>query len=264
MGFLEEKARQVRARRAVEAPRDAALLALHERARAMPPRPSLESGLRDRATVGLIAEFKRKSPSAGALAGNGGPDAAARLYEVAGAAAISVLTDEADFGGSLGDLEAAAGATGLPVLRKDFLVDAAGLYEARLAGAAAALLIMRILTAGETGRLIRSGREVGLECLVEVHDEDELANALDSGASLIGINNRDLETLRTDLRITERLAPRVPEGITVVSESGIRTPDDVVRVRDAGAHAVLVGEVLMKRKSEERLHLAADLAGVTR
>jgi indole-3-glycerol phosphate synthase len=264
MGYLEDKAHQVRARRLAEAPRDAELVALMESARAVPPAPSLESSLCSGTNIALIAEFKRRSPSGGQLAGDEDPGSVARSYEEAGASGISVLTDKPDFDGSLNDLETAAKITSLPVLRKDFIVDAAGLFEARLAGAAAALLIMRILTLEEVGLLIREGRKAGLECLVEVHDEDELKDVLESGATLIGINNRNLETLQTDLAVTERLAPVVPAGITLVSESGIRSADDVKRVQDAGVHAVLVGEALMRLDSNMRSRMVTELAGVSR
>ena len=264
MGYLENKASQVRARRLAEAPRDAELVALMESAQAVPPAPSLESSLSSGANIALIAEFKRRSPSGGQLAGNEDPGSVARSYEEAGASGISVLTDKPDFDGSLNDLETAVKNTNLPVLRKDFIVDSAGLFEARLAGAAAALLIMRILTLEEVGLLIREGSKAGLECLVEVHDEDELKDALESGATLIGINNRNLETLQTDLAVTERLAPVVPAGITLVSESGIRSADDVRRVQDAGVHAVLVGEALMRLDSDVRIRMVTELAGVSR
>lgn len=264
MGYLEKKAHQVRARRLAEAPRDAELVALMETAQAVPPAPSLESSLCSGANIALIAEFKRRSPSGGQLADNEEPGFVARSYEEAGASGISVLTDKPDFDGSLNDLEAAVKNTNLPVLQKDFIVDAAGLFEARLAGAAAALLIMRILTLEEVCMLIGEGRKAGLECLVEVHDEDELKDALESGATLIGINNRNLETLKTDLAVTERLAPDVPAGITLVSESGIRSADDVRRVQDAGVHAVLVGEALMRLDSGMRSLMVTELTGVSR
>jgi indole-3-glycerol phosphate synthase len=151
-----------------------------------------------------------------------------------------------------------------PVLRKDFLVDAADLYQARLAGASAALLIVGMLSPQELETLLRAAAEVHLECLVEVHDEDELERALAAGAGLIGINNRDLRLLTTDLAVTERLARHVPAGITLVSESGIRTPDDVARVRDAGAHAVLVGEALLRLPVEARRARVRALAEVPR
>jgi indole-3-glycerol phosphate synthase len=212
-----------------------------------------------------MAEYKRRSPSAGALAEGEDATDVAGAYVAAGAAALSVLTDEPHFGGRLADLAAVAGrAPGVPVLRKDFLVDVVQLYEARAAGAAAALLIAGMLDDQELETLLAEGSAVGLECLVEVHDEAELERAAAAGATLLGINNRDLRTLTTDLATTERLAPRAPKGAVVVSESGIRTADDVRRVRDAGAHAVLVGEALLRQPAASRAGTLRELAGVAR
>lgn len=264
MGYLERKSREVRAHSRSGAPSGAALAALRERAEGAPPAPSLLRALREGSHVGLIAEFKRRSPSAGSLAGGEDPAVVARLYEEAGAVGISVLTDGPDFNGSLADLRGVCGATRLPALCKDFLVDAAGLYEARLSGAAAALLIMRMLAREEVSALLGEARSVGLECLVEVHDAAELEDAIEAGATLIGINNRDLDSLMTDLAVTERLAPVVPAGITLVSESGIRSGEDVKRVRDAGVHAVLVGETLLRLAPAERSGKVAELAGIAR
>jgi indole-3-glycerol phosphate synthase len=143
-------------------------------------------------------------------------------------------------------------------------VDAAGLYEARAVGAAAALLITAILTRDELEGILRAAGEVDLECLVEVHDEGDLSSALEAGATLIGINNRDLRSLTTDLGVTERLAPAAPEGVTLVSESGIKDADDVRRVRDAGIHAILVGESLLRLPPAERGDRVAELSGVER
>jgi len=150
------------------------------------------------------------------------------------------------------------------VLRKDFLVDPGQLCEARLAGAAGALLIVAMLEPRELASLLTAGARVGVECLVEVHTEEELETAVSAGASLLGINNRDLRSLTTDLGVTERLAPLVPPGGVLVSESGIRTADDVRRVRDAGAHAVLVGEALLRQAPGERGRRLRELAGVER
>jgi len=263
-GYLERKALEVRARRAEEAPEGEALAALRGRAVSRAGGRSLASALRSGDRVALIAEFKRRSPSAGTLVDREDAAAVARLYERAGAAAVSVLTDGADFGGDLIDLDAVCAAVRLPALRKDFLVDAAGLYEARLVGASAALLITAILSRDELEKLLCAGRDVGLECLVEVHDEAELSRALEVGATLIGINNRDLRALTTELGVTERLAPAVPEDVTLVSESGITNAGDVRRVRDAGAHAILVGESLLRLPSAERAHKLAELSGVAR
>ena len=263
-GYLDEKALRVRERRLTEAPRDATLQALRKQARARPAPPSLSRALRSGGHVALIAEFKRRSPSAGPLAPGEDVRAASRAYEAAGAAALSVLTDRLDFDGDLNDAQAAAAAVPLPVLRKDFIVDEGGLLEARIAGSAAALLIMRILERDEPERLLTVAGQIGLECLVEVHDEMELERALEAGARMVGINNRDLQTLTTDLSLTSKLAQQIPGEVTLVSESGIRTVEDVAFARDAGAHAVLVGEALMRLDATSRRETAARLAGVPR
>ncbi|NIN71766.1 MAG: indole-3-glycerol-phosphate synthase TrpC [Gemmatimonadetes bacterium] len=263
-GYLDRKAWEVRARRAEEAPAGELLAALRDRAAGRDGLPSFASALRGAGRVALIAEFKRRSPSAGTLVAGEAPADVARLYEREGAAAVSVLTDAEDFGGDLVDLEVVGAAVKLPALRKDFLVDVAGLYEARAAGASAGLLIAAILTRDELKNMLRAADEVDLECLVEVHDESELSTALEVGATLIGINNRNLRTLTTDLGVTERLAPAVPEGVTLVSESGIQGSDDVRRVRDAGVHAVLVGESLLRLPPAERGDKVAELSGVVR
>ncbi|NIR44623.1 MAG: indole-3-glycerol-phosphate synthase [Gemmatimonadetes bacterium] len=263
MGYLDAKAVAVRARRATAAPRGRDLDALRERASKRGDIPSFEAALRADDRVALIAEFKRRSPSAGPLA-NEDPIRVASVYREAGAAALSVLTDKDDFGGRLDDLNAIATSVTLPALRKDFIVDAAGLYEARAAGAAATLLILRILSPDEAATLIGAANEIGLGCLCEVHDEAELDAALEAGASIVGINNRDLQALTTDLAVTERIAPRVPDSVTLVSESGIRDADDVRLVRDAGVDAVLVGESLLRLPPDERARKVEELAGVNR
>jgi indole-3-glycerol phosphate synthase len=270
VGYLAAKAAAVRQARSRTAPVGPALEALRRSAGAAQVRPSLQAALAGGDRVALIAEFKRRSPSGGRLqrdvAGtvSTAPGDAAALYVECGARAVSILTDAADFDGSLDDLSAAAARVDSPVLRKDFIVDAAGLYEARLAGAAAALLIVGILTHGELTELLAAARDVALECLVEVHDEAELERALAAGAGLVGINNRDLRRLTTDLAVTERLAPSAADGVTLVSESGIRSATDVARVRDAGAHAVLVGEALLRLPSAARCGGVRSLAGVPR
>jgi indole-3-glycerol phosphate synthase len=229
-----------------------------------PHPPSFRDALTAGPTVTLIAEFKRRSPSAGPIAGDEVPAEVARAYAAGGARALSTLTDREDFDGTLSDLTAMASVTGLPTLRKDFIVDERALVEGRLAGASAALLIVRMLTDAELRKLVSVARLLGLDALVEVHDERELERALLAEATIIGVNNRNLDTLVTDLRVTERLAPRVPRDAIVVSESGIRTAADVTRVRDAGAKAVLVGEALLQVHGLKRAALVAELAGVGR
>jgi len=261
--FLAAKGAEVRRRR--RGRDEEADEALASRCLELPPAPSLAEALGGGRCVAVMAEYKRRSPSAGPLAQGEDPVAVAEGYRAAGAAALSVLTDPAHFGGSLSDLKAvAAMEPGLPVLRKDFLVDSGQLYEARLAGASGALLIVAMLEPPELASLLAAGARVGLACLVEVHTEEELGVAGDAGATLLGINNRDLRRLTTDLAVTERLAPRVPAGAVIVSESGIRTGDDVRRVRAAGAQAVLVGEALLRVAPTERGRLLRELAGVER
>jgi len=195
--------------------------------------------------VRLLAELKRASPVAGALARGFDPVAAAPRYVAAGAVALSVLTDP-HFEGSLDHLDTVRAAVDCPLLEKDFVVDEYQVWEARAAGADAVLLIVAILERDRLRDLHRAARDLGLAVLVEVHDEGELDAAGTLGAGLIGINNRDLKTFRTDLATTERLAPRAPRGACLVSESGIATRADVKRVAAAGAHAMLVGESLSR------------------
>ena len=220
---------------------------LEARAATLPPARDLAAALTplQPGTVRLLAELKRKSPVAGVLARGFDPVARAPEYVAAGAAALSVLT-AAHFEGSLADLDTVRPRVGCPLLRKDFVVDEYQLQEARAHGADAVLLIVAILEPPRLAHLDQVARGLGLSVLVEVHDEGELDAAARLGARLIGINNRDLKTFRTDLATTERLAPRAPAGTTVVSESGIASRADVERVAAAGAHAVLVGEALSR------------------
>jgi indole-3-glycerol phosphate synthase len=219
---------------------------LEESAALLKPRP-FRSALVDPgpADVRVIAEFKRASPSRGAILLEADPAAVAAGYETAGAAALSVLTDRDFFQGAPSDLGAARAATRLPVLRKDFIVDAWQIFESRAMGADAVLLIARILAPTELADYLAQARETGLDVLVEIHAEDELEPVLAAGADLVGINSRDLATFRTDLATAERLAARLPTGVTAVAESGIRTAGDLVRLRAAGINSFLIGEVFM-------------------
>lgn len=201
--------------------------------------------------VAVIAEVKRRSPSAGWIRPDATAAEVARWYESAGASAISVLTDREYFGGTLADLEAVRSGVDVPVLRKDFVLDAVQLWEARAAGADAVLLIVRILDDALLADLLSLSAELGMSALVEVHDARELDRALGAGAEVIGVNNRDLATFRTDLGLTERLAPHVPADRILVAESGIRTAVDVDRMGAAGADAILVGESLMREPDPE-------------
>ena len=196
--------------------------------------------------VNVIAEFKRRSPSRGVIRDGLSPGDAARDYQASGAVALSVLTEDAHFGGRLEDLGEARSASQLPALRKDFVVDPYQVWEAAAAGADAVLLIAAILTDTELGRLLASAKEAGLAALVEVHDADELRRARDSSAGLLGVNNRDLKTMRVRLETALDLAPLLPAGVPAVAESGIRSGADVRRLRAAGYSAFLVGEHLMQ------------------
>ena len=200
--------------------------------------------------LSLIAEFKRRSPSAGEI-GEADVAATARAYERGGAAALSVLTDSANFGGSLDDLRAARAASGLPILRKDFIVDPYQLAEAAVNGADAVLLIVAALEDKSLQLLHDEARALDLDCLVEVHDEGEVERALAVGADVIGINNRDLRDLAVDVRRTHELITEVPAGKTVVSESGYRSPEQFDELERIGVDAVLVGEALMRADDPE-------------
>ncbi len=210
------------------------------------PRP-FELALRA-ATVQLIAEFKRRSPSAGWIRQDAAVAAIVPAYEAAGAAALSVLTDQEFFGGSLVDLEEARKLSRLPVLRKDFLIDELQLLEARAAGADAVLLIVRILEPEQLRELIDAATRMSLGVLVETHDAAEVEVALAAGARVIGVNNRDLSSLRTDTERALMVLPRIPADVVVVAESGIRTRADVARYGAAGFDAVLIGETLMRQR----------------
>jgi indole-3-glycerol phosphate synthase len=196
--------------------------------------------------MSLIAEVKRRSPSKGLLAEAVDPVAQAGLYADGGASAISVLADSTYFGGSLEDLRRVRDAVSIPVLCKDFILTPYQVYEARAAGADLMLLIVAALEDAELVELSDLAVSLGMTPLVEVHDQHDLARAVAAGASLIGINNRDLSDFSVDLLTTEYLAPLVPDDATLVSESGIATREDVERVARAGARAVLVGETLMR------------------
>jgi len=211
---------------------------------ALPPRDFAGALVHER--VALIAEVKRASPSRGALRSGLDPVQLARDYAAGGASAISVLTDGRFFGGSLADLAAVRASVGLPLLRKDFIVDEYQIYESRVHQADAVLLITRILSEPQLRDYLALTRSLGLAALTEVHDEAELDRALTAGASIIGINNRNLADFTVSLETTERLAPRVPPDKIVVAESGIFTSSDVARVARAGVRAVLVGEALVR------------------
>ena len=204
----------------------------------------------------IIAEFKRHSPSAGAIQAGADPVDVARMYEAGGAAAMSVLTEPDHFKGSLEDLRRVAAAVELPLLRKDFAVDRHQVYEAALAGAEAVLVIVAGLNDAEALKLLDAAHQTRLDALVEVHTADELRRAAVLGARLIGVNNRNLKTLQVDLETSLRLAELAPADATLVAESGLRTRKEIERLQAAGYRAFLIGETLM-RASDPRAELAA-------
>lgn len=218
----------------------------------LPRPPSFASALRrPDGRLAVIAEIKRRSPSAGAIKEGISALEQARRYQAAGADALSVLTDEKYFGGRLDDLREvtahfAAHAPAKPCLRKDFLVHPIQVLQAREAGASAILIIVRALTDDDIATLFAAANAAGLDALFEIHTEAELARATRHGARLIGVNNRDLAVFKTDLGLSERLIPQFSPNVTAVSESGISTAADAARARACGAHAILVGEALMK------------------
>lgn len=203
--------------------------------------------LRRPGEVRLLAEVKRRSPSAGDIRAGADPVEIARAYVEGGAAALSVLTDRDYFGGDLRFLPAVREAVPVPVIRKDFLIHPVQVWEARAAGADAVLLIVRILEQSLLEELHGLARELGMDALVEAHTGEELDRALAAGATLVGVNNRDLDTFVTDLDLCVRLAARVPSDVTYVGESGIRTAEDVDKLGAAGIDAILVGESLMRQ-----------------
>ncbi len=212
------------------------------------PRPDFVAALRA-APMGLIAEVKRKSPSAGVIRDPFDPAGIARDYEAHGAHAISCLMDEKYFGGGAADFSTVRSAVGLPMLYKEFVIDPWQIVHAKTMGASAVLLIVGALTDAELATFIKEAQHKELQPLVEVHDREEMQRAIDAGSDCIGINNRNLKTFATTLDTTFELAAMAPEGCTLVSESGIKVPDDVVRLKEAGAHAILVGESLLRELS---------------
>jgi indole-3-glycerol phosphate synthase len=233
-----------------------------ERAAAEAPPPVGFARALRRPTLGLVAEVKRRSPSAGSINATLDPVARAVGYASAGAAAISVLTDGPFFGGSLDDLRAVVAAVAVPVLRKDFILAEEQLLEARAAGASAALLIVRALGAARLASLARTARDLGLDTLVEVHTAAELDVAVAAGADVIGVNSRDLDTFRIDIDAAWRLLACVPSDRLAVAESGMASVADAERAAAAGADAVLVGTALSA--AADPMALAAGIAGLVR
>ncbi len=240
--ILAQKRLEVARRKA-----DLSLAQLQERITPRSDKRSFHKALRRNNEVALIAEIKRASPSAGVIRHDFKPTEIARAYERGGAHALSILTDEKFFQGKLKFLPQARAAVSLPCLRKDFMVAPYQIWEARLAEADAILLIVAALKKQELMDFMKVAEEADLEVLVEIHDERELEVALEIQAPIIGINNRNLKTFQVDLAVTEKLTPKIPKTCTVVSESGILAPSDLQRVLACGAHAVLVGESLMRQ-----------------
>lgn len=222
------------------------LSAIERRAAAVSPRPGVFAhALRRSAHVNVIAECKRRSPSKGVLRASYDPSAIAAAYDRAGAAAISVLTEPMFFDGSLEHLAAVRNTTSLPLLRKDFIVDRYQIAEARAAGADAILLIVAALSPGALAELHAAARDAGLDVLVEIHDLAELSVALDAGASIVGVNNRDLRTLAVDIDVSRHAIELIPEHVVAVAESGLRSAADLAQLTAAGYDAFLIGERLM-------------------
>jgi indole-3-glycerol phosphate synthase len=214
-------------------------------------------------SVAVLAEVKRSSPSKGALADIADPAALAASYERGGAAVISVLTEERRFGGSLADLDAVRAAVGLPVLRKDFTVDEYQIWEARAHGADVVLLIVAALTDDDLGSFLALTRQLGMNAIVETHTEEEVRRAVAAGADIIGVNVRNLKTLDIDRSVFAGLAHLIPSGTVVIAESGVRNAADVGDYAASGAHAVLVGEALVRHRDPAATIGEFEQAGAT-
>lgn len=239
------EARKLRLSKAKTLIPDTIVRAMAQKADKDAPVPSFAQVLQGPGRVRIIAELKKASPSRGVLSENFSPSDLARTYAGNGAAAISVVTEEDFFQGSSAWVGQARKATALPVLRKDFVFDPYQIYETRAVGASAILLIAAMLTPDELRSMLAVARDAGLDALVEVHDEEELEEALAAGAAIIGVNNRDLKTFDVDVSISERLGKRIPDDRIFVVESGIRTAADIQRLLEYGADAFLVGETLI-------------------
>jgi indole-3-glycerol phosphate synthase len=209
------------------------------------PVRDFRAALRRPSAVACISEFKRRSPSKGWIRQAAQAEIISSAYQAAGASAISVLTDEPFFGGSLDDLRRVRATVNIPVLRKEFVVDAYQVAEARAAGADAVLLIVAALSRDDLAGLLAEIRRWGMHALVETHDRQEVETAVAVGADIIGVNHRDLRTFKMNMDLAASLRPSIPADVVVVAESGIRTADDVTRMRAAGIDAILVGESLM-------------------
>ena len=235
------------------------LRALFARAEEIEAPRGFSDHIADHRGLAIVAEVKRRSPSKGDIYPDLSPEEVARDYSAGGAACLSVLTDEDYFAGSAEDLRAARAACTLPVLRKDFTVSEADVCDARIMGADAVLLLVAALSEEELGTFHTLARELAMDVLVEVHDEDELERALDVGAQLVGVNQRDLRTFEVDGKAASRLAAAIPSEVVAVAESGIGGPDDARALADAGFQAALVGESLLR--SPDRVAAVSALDG---
>ncbi|OGR55620.1 MAG: hypothetical protein A3I11_08430 [Elusimicrobia bacterium RIFCSPLOWO2_02_FULL_39_32] len=212
--------------------------------------------------LSIIAEMKKQSPSAGLLVKDYSPVQIGKRYEACGARALSILTEENFFLGSPDHLKKVAESVNLPILRKDFIIDPYQIYESLVLGADAILLIISILTTSNYLKLIQLSKELQLDALVEVHTEEELKIALKGDPNLIGINNRDLKNLSCDLKTTFKLKKKIPKGITTVSESGIKSVEDINKLKSAGIQAALIGETLLKKEKKEQILSSLVKAGL--
>ncbi len=201
--------------------------------------------------ISIIAEIKKQSPSAGLICENFDPISIAKIYEQSGAEAISILTDEKFFGGKGLHVTQVRPCVSLPILRKEFIIDELQIYESRYLGADAVLLIAKVLSRDALESYIRLAHHLDMDCLVEVHSEEDLEKSLSAHADIIGINNRDLDTFDVDVATSLSLKKKIPDGIITVSESGIKTREDICILEDAGFHAVLMGEILMREEHME-------------
>jgi len=243
--IINQKRRRVETAKLSVSPEVLEVMARKARESAVPH--ALAAALGDESRINIIAEFKRKSPSRGVIRDNADPESITKGYEAAGAAAISVLTEEDYFDGSLDDLRAVRQATLLPILRKDFVFEEYQVYESAAAGADALLLIVAALDDETLSRLRRLAEdELGMDALVEVHTREEMERAVNSGAKLIGVNNRNLDTFEVSLETSAQLAPTKVNDALLVSESGIESADDIRRLYDLGYRGFLIGEGLMR------------------
>ncbi|MFH1995782.1 MAG: indole-3-glycerol phosphate synthase TrpC [Candidatus Omnitrophota bacterium] len=238
--IIEEKRRYLE-----RVKKQSSLREVKERARSICVKSSFRKSIARPHHINLIAEIKKASPSRGILRGDFNPAKIAVTYQANGASAISVLTDERFFDGKLSYIQEVKDHVSIPVFRKDFIIDEYQLYESVVAQADAILLISGILTKVELSGFYATARELGLDVIVEVHNEEHLEKALEADVDIIGINNRDLTTFKVDLQTTQRLARQIPQSKIIVSESGIRTYEDVMFLRSLGVHAVLIGEAFM-------------------